>query len=151
MVHLYFMYGDPLMFVTVQKNWNNSIVFPFWDFLKHLKNFTVEFQLKFTGDRVNMSFLYTLFSIFLLIYGYNKINRGLFYYSVITLIYLNSINHIQASNGRYISNIFPVWILFALWVLNKQNPRFFLFCSMVIMSYWQIYLIFRWVLGSWVQ
>ena len=87
MAYLYWRWDNPILFVTLQSGWDHYLTVPFWDFLMHLKNFTVDFQLKVTADRVNISFMYTAVAILLIIYSRMRIKSELWIYTLVIFVF----------------------------------------------------------------
>lgn len=153
MIFLKIKYNDFFYFYKATAlNWpeRSHFVFPFWDFIKWLKNITVTFQFKITHDRNNLSFLYVLFSILLVIWGIRKIKLSHAIFLLI-ILFIVSLQPRIISCSRYLSSAFPVWNLLALYFSENKKEKFMYKTFIFIMLFWQFYMNYRWVNTYWVD
>ncbi len=152
MIFLKFKYNDFFYFVKATQNWpeRNGFTFPFWDFLKWLKNITVTFQFKITHDRNNLSFLYILITLLLIIWGIRKIKLSHAIFLLLVLLIV-SVQPRIISCSRYLSSAFPVWNLLALFVAENKKEKFLYKIIIFVMLFWQFYINYRWVNTYWVD
>jgi hypothetical protein len=145
-------YNDPLFFYRAAAMWpeRSGFIFPFWDFLMHIKNFTVQFQQKVTYDRVNLCFVYFSLALLLTVWGIKRLrpSHGLFLLLVIAIL---AVQPRLISISRYISSTFPVWILLSLFTIERKNSALWFIMFTGVMLVWQLYINFRWYLGMWVS
>ncbi|MCX8094558.1 MAG: hypothetical protein N3E50_10405 [Candidatus Goldbacteria bacterium] len=152
MIFLKIKYGDFFYFVKATQNWpeRNGITFPFWDFFKWLKNITVTFQFKITHDRNNLSFLYILATLLLVIWGIKKIRleHAIF---LLLVLFIISVQPRIISCSRYLSSAFPVWNLLALFVVDNKRGKLLYKIILFVMLFWQFYINYRWINTYWVD
>ena len=152
MLFLKVKYNDFFYFVKATQNWpeRSHFVFPFWDFLKWLKNITVTFQFKITHDRNNLSFLYVLATVLLVIWGIKKIKLSHAFF-LLVILFIVALQPRIISCSRYLSSAFPVWNLLALFVSENKKEKFLYKIIIFVMLFWQFYMNYRWVNTYWVD
>jgi hypothetical protein len=145
--------NDYIAFLHGQSRWYKEGrvgVFPFYAYLMHLKNFTVEFQPKMNEVRVNLSFIYMTAALLLLYFGHKLLKLSEKAYFMVMLLFFSIVNSTE-SIARYLSAVFPLWVLLALWVQQQKKERTVLAIMLVYMLVWQVYMNFRWTMNYWVN
>ena len=145
--------GDFMAFLHGQSHWYKEgrvALFPFYAYLTHLKNFTVEFQPKMNEVRVNLSFIYMTAALLLLYFGHKLLKLNEKAYVIVMLLFFSIVNSTE-SIARYLSAVFPLWVLLALWVQRQKKEKPALVITLVYMLAWQVYMDFRWAMDYWVN
>jgi hypothetical protein len=148
---LYVSYKDPLYFVNAQNLWHgrDKLVLPFTALFTRLADLPGLFKLSVDEMKTNLNALYFLAAIALNIYGFRKVKGPEFIYLTIMIVFL-SFQPLLMSLSRYISGIFVVWSIAALFISNRRNPRAWLVCAAACFLIWQAVINFRWMAGLWV-
>jgi len=147
------IHNDYIAFLHGQSQWykGGRISFiPFLAYLKSLKNFTVELQLKVTDTRVNMSFIYMTVTLLLLYFGRKLLKLNEAAYAFFIVLFFSIINSSE-SIARYLSAVYPLWVLFALWIAKQKKEKLVFGIVLAYMMTWQAYMNFRWVMNFWVN
>jgi hypothetical protein len=144
-------YKDPLYFINAQNLWHgrDKLVLPFSTLIARLADLPGLFGLKVDEMKTNLNALYFTAAIALNIYGFRKIKGPEFIYLTIVVVFL-SLQALLMSLSRYISGIFVVWIIAAIFISNRRNPQVWLFCATACFLIWQAVINFRWMAGIWV-
>jgi hypothetical protein len=149
--YLYVYYKDPLYFINAQNMWHgrDKLVPPFTTLIARLADLPGMFRLSVDEMKTNLNALYFLAAIALNIYGFRKVKGPEFIYLTMIVVFL-SLQPLLMSLSRYISGIFVVWSIAAIFMSNRRNPQLWLFCATACFLIWQAVINFRWMAGIWV-
>ncbi len=151
MLYSYILYKDFFLFINAQKLWadHQQLAFPFKGYLRAIKHINEEFSFKFDPMRTNLGFLFTTAGVMFLFYGYKKLKIAHYIYLLIMVLFFSILNRLSC-NARYLSAVFPLWIILAIF-LNKINKKYIYILIIILFLIWQFYMIFRWSFDMWVS
>jgi hypothetical protein len=149
--YLYLTQKDPLLFINGQSLWHgrDRLAMPFTALIVRLSDLPGLFRFKTDEMRTSLNVLYYFSAIALNIYSFGKIRRPEFMYLAIMVIFL-SFQPLLMSLSRYISAVFPVWAIAAIFISGRRSFGIWAFCSVTCLLIWQAVINFRWMAGLWV-
>ncbi len=116
-LYLFFKFGDPFYFSTVESVWHRSFINPALTIYSYL---TVNPFAKPFNDYLDIAA--TLGFLVILILGFKKIPKPWWFYSLLVILVPASTGTLT-SMPRYVLSAFPVFILLGIYFERKKNER----------------------------
>lgn len=151
MIYLQIVHKDALMFLHAAQTWTarSSLSCPFLNIVNELKNIPAMFSFRVNEIKSGLSFIYFIAALALAFWGAKKTRYSFWLFLVLNIVIL-AIQPGLMSISRYISVIFTVWLLAAMFISERKAGNIWAICAAAALLIWQAVINFRWMTGMWV-